>query len=392
MLVTVNTSFIPPENFRLLVRKNATTKPARRCPVADPPWLAGLLASGCQLQVKDIVLQARRHFSDAVNGEIFGPSTTRRQAAMAIAWTIVSMASPYVKDDRLFVEDLLDPDIKRLCSEVFGVGLALELLRSQGVVDGRTIRKVADKFDYEAFGSNGTGVVKIEAKGTFNDASTSEHRRSIAKKLTTSGLPRGYDSAVGIIASLWTKDELRAFDVEICDPARKPERHFEEAVREVIRFYARRFDESVAIEEGTELLFSIANDRQLFGAKAPSLLQRLTPDPRKIVAEVYHNRLKIKRGNLVEEFWGRLWEPRKLPIPLSLESGKGKKSAFMGLDSTIFRLLWEREFEKLLSYRTNDNGLWSASGSDYAAVFSVDSYGVIRGLVEGDLPMEVETT
>jgi hypothetical protein len=341
--------------------------------------------------MKDIVLQAGRHFSDAVNREIFGPSTTRRQAAMAIAWTIVSMASPYVQGNRLFVEDLLDPDIKRLCSEVFGVGLALELLRSQGVVDGRTIRKIADNFDFEAFGSNGTGLVKIEAKGTFNDASTSEHRRSIAKKLTTSGLPRGYDSAVGIIASLWTKDELRTFDVEICDPARKPERHFEEAVREVIRFYARRFDESVAIKEGTELLFSIADDKHLFGAKAPTLLRRLAPDPRKVVAEVYHNRLKIKRGNFVEEFWGRLWEPRKLPIPLSLDSGKGKKSTFMGLDSMIFRLLNERQFEKLLSYRTDDTGLWSAEGSDYSAVFSVDSYGVIRGLVEGDLPMQVET-
>ena len=312
---------------------------------------------------------------------------------MAIAWTIVSMASPYVENNRLFVADPMDSDVKRLCSEVLGVGVALELLRSQGIVDGRTIKKIGGRFDYEAFGRNGGGLVKIEAKGTFNDASTSEHRRTIATKINNSGLPRGYDRAIGIIASLWTKGEARTFDVEICDPMREPEDHFREAVREVIRFYARRFDEAVAIDRGTEVLFSIADDKNLFDKRSPDVLRRLSPNPRKVLADLYHNRLSIRREGVVQEFWGRLWEPRKLPIPLTLETNRnlGERSAFMGLDSEIFSFIQRRDFRNLLSYKTNDTGLWSASGPEYAAVFNIDSYGIIRGLVDGVLPTKVET-
>jgi hypothetical protein len=62
----------------------------------------------------------------------------------------------------------------------------------------------------------------------------------------TQGLPRGYSSAIGVITSLWTATDVRDFDVEICDPEEPAENHFEEAVREVIRFYARRFEEAVA--------------------------------------------------------------------------------------------------------------------------------------------------
>src|ERR1035438_4920107 len=103
------------------------------------------------------------------------------------------MVVPYVSNDQLFVVDPNDADIKRLCSEVLGVGMALEFLRSRGNVDGRTIRKIGEAFDYEAYGPNGGGRIRIEAKGTFNDVSTSEHRRSIVNKITNSGLGRGYD-------------------------------------------------------------------------------------------------------------------------------------------------------------------------------------------------------
>jgi hypothetical protein len=283
--------------------------------------------------MKDIVLQAGRHFSDSVNRSIFAPGASRRQAATTIAWTIVSMAAPYVDNNQLFVVDPMDSDIKRLSSEVLGVGVALEFLRSCGVVDGRTIRKVGASFDYEAFGSNGGGLIKIEAKGTFNDASTSAHRKSIANKITNSVLPRGYDRAVGIIASLWTADEVRTFDVEICDPERKLEDHFRDAVREVIRFYARRFDEAVAIDRGTKTLFSIAEGDRLFDAAAPVILKKLSRDRRKPIGYLYHNRVAIRREGVLQEFWGRFWEPQKLPIPLTLDShlSSGTRIAFMGL-------------------------------------------------------------
>ena len=92
---------------------------------------------------------------------------------------------PFVLNDQLVVVDPIDSDIKRLCSEVLGVGFALELLRSRGVVDGRTIRKLGARFDYEAFGSNGGARVRIEAKGTFSDASTlATENRSRTKSAT----------------------------------------------------------------------------------------------------------------------------------------------------------------------------------------------------------------
>lgn len=35
------------------------------------------------------------------------------------------------------MEDPLDGDIKRLCSEILGVGMSLEILRKKRVIDGR---------------------------------------------------------------------------------------------------------------------------------------------------------------------------------------------------------------------------------------------------------------
>jgi hypothetical protein len=159
----------------------------------------------------------------------------------------------------------------------------------------------------------------------------------------------------------------------------------------VIRFYARRFDEAIAIDTGTELLFSIAEDKHLFDANPSAILRKLRPDGRAVFSDLYHNRVKIRRRDVVQEFWGRFWEPRKLPFPLKLDSDlkSGKLSVFMGLDSAIFDLIEKSEFQKLLSYSTNDKGLWNARGDGYAAVFNVDSYGIIRGLIDGDLPMEV---
>jgi hypothetical protein len=392
MLVTIDTSFIPSTPFKVLARKNATNVFSRKCPVPDPPWLTNLLASEFVLQLENVLVQAGRHFSDKVNGDIFGPCTTNRQAATAIAWTIISLVQPSVSAGRLLVHDPLDSDIKRLCSEIIGVGMALELVRKRKVIDGRTIQKRAKEFDYEASRPGGSGRVLIEAKGTFNDASSSEHRRSIAAKINGLKLPRGYDSAIGIIASIWSEGSVRTFDVEICDPEREPEEHFRTTVRDVIRFYARRFDEAVGIEAGTRLLFTLAEDANLFDERSGPILSEADRDPRPFGA-LYHNRLSIRRGDLVQEFWGRLWEPRKLPIPLMLENVKdaGKVHAFMGIDSAIFRLIQERDFTALLSYSTDDEGLWRAAGEGYNAIFNVDSYGVIRGLFEGDLPMQINS-
>src|SRR5690606_37022131 len=108
-------------------------------------------------------------FSDRVNRGIFNSDLTQRQAAAAIAWMLISMVRPEVTDEQLFVRDPRDADIKRLCSEILGVGAALEVLRSSRIIDGRTIRKIGEGFDFQAFGRLGVGNIFIEAKGTFND-------------------------------------------------------------------------------------------------------------------------------------------------------------------------------------------------------------------------------
>ena len=62
MLITVNTSLIPPETFKISARKNATTKAGRKCPVPDPQWLTDLIATGCELQMQDLVVEVGQTF------------------------------------------------------------------------------------------------------------------------------------------------------------------------------------------------------------------------------------------------------------------------------------------------------------------------------------------
>ena len=391
MIFAIDTSYIPTSPFRATARKNNTNRLTRRCPLPDPTWLTSLVAKGCNLQLEDLVVQAGRHYSDRIYQNLFSSNPSRRQAATAIAWTVISLVAPSVNSNQLFVEDPVDGDIKRLCSEILGVGMTLEVLRKQKVIDGRTILKLSGSFDFEANGPNGNGRIKIEAKGTFNDASTSAHRTSIWKKISANAPPRGYDRAIGIIAGLWSAGQMRDFDIEICDPEGGPDDHFETAVRETVRFYARRFDEAVAIPEGTDLLFSIADDPHLFD-KAWVALPKSRFDLLKWDGALYRDRLRINRAGLSQEFWGRIWEPRKLPIPLELEGVRdpGGVKAFMGVDSAVYLLILGGDFRGLLSYEMNDSGLWRAESADYRAVFCMDSYGIVRGLCDGDLPMEVE--
>ena len=67
-----------------------------------------------------------------------------------------------------------------------------------------------------------------------------------------------------------------------------------------------------------------------------------------MTTDLYHNRVAIRRKDVLQEFSGRFWEPRILPIPLHLDTdiNSGKRTAFMGLDSAIFRLIQQRDFPK----------------------------------------------
>jgi hypothetical protein len=57
MLVTIDTSLVPTPILSPVVRKNNTTIAARRCPVADPPWLTSRCKNGCNLQLVDVLIE-----------------------------------------------------------------------------------------------------------------------------------------------------------------------------------------------------------------------------------------------------------------------------------------------------------------------------------------------
>jgi hypothetical protein len=302
------------------------------------------------------------------------------------------MVRPRIVANRLIVQDPGDQDVKRLCSEILGVGLALEMLRACGSIDARTLRKVSARFDFEAFRANGGGRIRIEAKGTFNNVSTSRHRNSISEKIADLTSTPSYNRVVGIIASLWTADRQRTFDIEITDPERKPEQDFRGAVREVIRFYGHRFGEAVGNVDGVKELLELANDPKLFGKHPPDNLSRLGSVIRPS-RRFWRSRLTVHHDANVTDFLGAFWDRDVLPFPLSIRvPERTVVRAYMAIDARILELIRRRDFDELLRYEPWYTGLLKTSDTEYESIFQLDGYGVLRGLVAGDLPMSVEVT
>jgi len=385
MPIRINLKSVPAEAFTAFVRKS-TPQSCR----LNPKWVEDAVKKGVRLTLQNVLIQAGRHFNDRVNPATF-VGAKGRQAATALAWTICGMIEPFVSSNRLLVEDPRDPDVKRLCSEIFGVGLALEVLRKCGVIDARTLQKLSKRFDFEATGPNGTGLVRIEAKGTFNNVSGSAHRASIEKKIAAQGNARNYNRNIGIIAALWTEDKQGEFDMELSDPEREPRDHFKEAVRAVIRFYAFRFDESVGNEEGVKSLLAIADDPALFDKEEPKSLLALGSADRPS-RHFWRSQVVLRQKHRNQRFLGAFWEPRKLPIPLELGDNRTQgEVAFMGVDAEILRLIRTRDFRSLLAYTAEEDTLLkSESGENFEAVFQLDVYGIVRGLTRGELPPNVD--
>ncbi|WP_263358569.1 hypothetical protein [Acidicapsa ligni] len=385
MTYEINVSSIPQESFRLLIRTGA----ASSCTGKTPQWVTDIVANGVELYLEDVMTQAGRHFADRVNSQAITGGTPR-QRAMALAWAIGAMVNPYVDGDLLYVEDPGDPDVKRLCSEIFGVGLGLEMLRVAQVIDARTLFKVASRFDFEAYGPSGGRLVRIEAKGTFNNASSSRQRVSIAAKIQALAEPKRYDRAIGLISSLWTVDRQRIFDIEITDPERGARDHFDEATRQVIRFYARRFDDAVGKREGSELLMQVADDPQLMQNHSQTLDDLFGTDARPS-RRFWRAQLTTIYDGKRQRFLGSFWERSILPIPLSLDARDDENvQAYMAVDARILELIRARDFRGLLDYKPLYSGILKAEGDQFRAIFHLDSYGILRGLVTGELPLSVD--
>lgn len=62
----------------------------------------------------------------------------------------------------------------------------------------------------------------------------------------------------------------------------------------------------------------------------------------------------------------------------------------MGVDARILELIRRRHFRELMTYKPSYTGLLKASGTGYNSIFQLDEYGILRGLVVGNLPRSVK--
>lgn len=392
--VCITLASISNQAFHVRVRETRANKkyPGRLCPAgAAPSWVKGLLKNGQILSLPPLIDHAGSHFVDCINQSAFTTGSTRQIEATALAWAIISMVKPTVRQKQLWVEDPGDGDIKRLCSELLGVGAGLHLLTAAKVIDFRTIDKLSSDFDYEAFAPDGKRVL-IEAKGTFNGVSLNPHRKSFAKKLKNVGFlkpgaPRGYSSAIGIVFATWSTAK-RGFDVELLDPERPGEVFREEYIRSVIRYYARRFGEDLRNQEGAKRLNDLSKSSHLFSGDEP-LLRKLGSD-RHESRVFYRVVVRLRRGTAIQEFLGSFWESRAVAPPYRLGDRTEPRLpiAFVGFDRAILRFIRQRRFEELLEYRGATEMQFVFDDKGVQGQFSLDEYGVLRGWMTSVPPAE----
>jgi hypothetical protein len=384
--VCITLAVVPDQDFHVRVREPKANKkyPDRLCPAGSTPaWVKRLVKRGQDLSLPPLIDHAGSHFLDCItDSALKAGSTPQIEAATALAWAIISMVKPTVRQKQLWVEDPGDGDIKRLCSELLGVGAGLHLLTAAKVIDFRTINKLGDDFDYEAFSPDGKRIL-IEAKGTFNGVSLNPHRKSFAKKLKNNGFlkpgaSRGYSSAVGIVFATWSTAK-RGFDVELLDPEHSGEVFREDYIRSVIRYYARRFGEDLQNEVGARRLDDLSKSSNLFSKEEP-LLHQLGSDKHESRA-FYRVVIRLRRGTVIQEFLGSFWESRAVAPPYRLGSRRDTALpiAFIGFDREILRFIRERRFDELLEYRGGTETQFVFDDGGVQGQFSLDESGILRG-------------
>ena len=316
--VSISLATIPSETFTVSVQEYQSRFAARRCPGLTPEWVIDAVDDGLEMCLGSLLFQSGLHFARKLNPSVMTGSATERQKAMALAWAIFSMVSPYIKDDQLWIKNVDDLDVKRLCSEILGVGAALQTLVQCEVVDGRTLSKLGGRFDFRAKSPVDRTEVYIEAKETMNGASLDKHRGSFSSKLTEPGVitaanPRGYSRAIGVIFSIWTDDvPERGADVELLDPEYGSEQAFEEMVREVIAFYATVLDEALGKPGGASELLAVSKSRDLFrkDSEAPIDINVSGRFP----INFHSTTLRLKARTTNRTFMGTFWEPRAVHL------------------------------------------------------------------------------
>ncbi len=326
-------------------------KPVVHCPGPTPAWLSTAKANGVVVDLAGVVAQAGRHFASSANPANAGVSgVTARQFSNTVAWYLMSMLDPHLNAaGELILSPTGDPDVQRVAMELFGVGGALELLRSLKVVDGRTLRKLAGRFDFEATLRGQTSKVLIEVKGTLDDASRGAHQRSIRDKLndTTHVPTRGYSRAIGVIFFGWTtKTGARREDFQIADPEFDESSSPEPVHRAIVAHYADLF-ETAGLQEAADRLRSVSESegwpppparlRELIGEQPSLIRHRFSRTHHIVVLDGEEN-----------EYWGGYWDARYAPPLIQLGEEVPARFAFVGVDARVPQLVADGRFSELV--------------------------------------------
>jgi hypothetical protein len=393
--VGISLGTIPSEVFTVSIEEYASRLSSRRCPGITPEWVADAVDDGLEMDLSSLLFQAGQHFSRWLNPTVVTGSATSRQKAMALAWALFSMVSPYVKSDQLWVKDIQDLDIKRLCSEILGVGAALQVLIQCGAIDGRTIDKLGGRFDFEAKSPVDRTTVYIEAKGTFNGGSLDRHRASFSEKLSDPGVitaqnPRGYSRAIGVIFSIWTDNCAdRKADVELLDPEHRSEDTFEEMVRDVISFYATVLDEAVGKPIGAARLFEASKSPDLFRSDALPPIAIFNRG--RFPLEFHRSTIRLISDRKSRTFMGSFWEARGQEALALIDPVRFREHPYqyVGIDRDVWASIEDRNFDLLLSLHKGPERLFEVKSEAGTEIYYLDRYGVLRAWLDR-IPADID--
>jgi hypothetical protein len=291
----------PRKNPKCSVRPNCATE---------------LTDNGTTLSLAAIWRQAGRHFADSLDPDVVGFAGSARQLATEIAWRLVSMLRPTVDagTNQLQLTKPGDLDIQRLGMEILGVGGCLELLTRVGAIDPRTLRKLAGRFDFEAYSRGGHHRIWIEAKGTLDSPSSRQKARgSIQNKINHSKKKlrkkRSYDQRLGVIMLGWEAGP-RGDDFEIAHPYGEAGGDPEDALAAVSAFYARTF-QLVGVR-GAERFWEFSRTPDMDRATRRRLFQ--TDERPAAVSAFSRVSVTMISNDLTIEFGGSFWRTSAVPF------------------------------------------------------------------------------
>lgn len=391
-------------------------------PCPEPQWLKTLLKDGSKLDFHSLIRQCGRHFELSIRRDVYldNKQLTRRQRAVELAWYIVSMLEPAIDPvQTLTFQKISDPDIRRIASEILGVGAGIQLLRTTADLDLRTVKKISSDFDFEGRLGLGAGRTLLEFKGAFSSGSASSHKNSIKKKLSRkygASKKRSYSSTVCTIFYAWSDDEKRGADFQIVDPPGEGERgHDREHQASILDFFARQTSLG-GLDRGAKLLDRVAAGIRS-GEGSSSFRQLLGAPNRRNWQPLGLARVSQNVGGQI--YVGSYWRAEYLPLRqlgVDIEAFPDLKYAFYGFAWTFIEKIRQGQLDEIPELRLPSSAFLCTRGvsrkevldpanpeanAEFRAYVSTDSNGTLLMLsnmvlainwdpLEGQSAIEVE--